>query len=74
MLDHAVYEQEAVALGLGVEGEVLVFEALAVEADEVPCLTEDGGKLVHDPTLHPDIVVLGSLTDLGQLELVDAEG
>ena len=38
------------------------------------CLTEDGGKLVHDPTLHPDIVVLGSLTDLGKLKLVDAEG
>ena len=46
MLDHAVYEQEAVALGLGVEGEVLVFEALAVEADEVPCLAEDGGNYI----------------------------
>ena len=74
MLDHAVYEQEAVALRLGVEGEVLVFEALAVEADEVTCLTEDGGKLVHDTTLHPDIVVLGGLAYLGKFELVDAEG
>ena len=64
MLDDTVYEEETIALGLGIKGEVLVFEALAVKTDEVPFLAEDRGKLVHDPTLHPDVVVFGGLANL----------
>ena len=64
MLDYTVYEEETIALGLGIKGEVFVFEALAVQTDEVTRLTEDGGELVHDSTLHPDVVVFGGLTNL----------
>ena len=64
MLDDTIYEEETIALGLGIKGEVLLFEALAVKTDEVTRLTEDGGELVHDPTLHPDVVVFGGLTNL----------
>ena len=53
---------------------LFVFEALAVKAKELTCLTEDRGELVHDPTLHTAVVVLSSLTDLRHVPLGEAEG
>ena len=53
---------------------LFVFEALAVEAKELTCLTEDRGELVHDPTLYTAVVVLRSLTDLSHVPLGETEG
>ena len=74
MLDTAVDQHQRIACRLRIEGEVLVFKGLAVEADQIAGLAEAGRKLVHDAALHAAVVMLRALTDLGQLELVDPVG
>ena len=69
VLHTAVDEHEAVLLG--VPGEILEFAAAAVEAHQVALLAKDGCELVHDAAVHADIVVLGSLANLGKLHLLD---
>ena len=58
-------------VSLGIEGEILVFESLAVQADQAALLAENGSELVHDAAFHAAVVMLGALADLGKLELVD---
>ena len=70
VLDAGVDENKFISFRL--EGEVFVFQGLAVEADATALLAEDGGELVHDTALHAAVVVLGGLADLGELELVDS--
>ena len=70
MLYAGVYEYEFIALW--VEREVFVFQSLAIETDKAALLSEDGSELVHDTAVYSDIVMFGSLADLGKLEFVDS--
>ena len=69
MFHLAVEQHQLVALGM--EGEIGVLQRAAVEAHQAVLLAEHAGKLVHDTAVHAAVVMLGALTDLGQLKLVD---
>ena len=68
---HTRIEQHQL-VALGVEGIVFELHRATIKAHQTTGLAKDRGKLIHDATLHTAVVVLGRLTDAGQLEAVDA--
>ena len=54
------------------EGEVLVFARVAVEAHQFACLSEDAGELVHDAAVAAYVFVLCSLSGKSHVPLGDA--
>ena len=60
------------AVSLGIEGEVLVLQRLAVEADKLALLAKARCELVHDAAVHAAVVVLGALANAGKVEAAEA--
>ncbi len=69
MLYLRVEQDELVAFRL--PGEVFKLTAAAVETHELAFLSEDRGKLIHDATVHTDILVLGGLAGKYEIPLGD---
>ena len=81
VLHAAVHQDELVALGM--PGEVFDFTTAAVHTHQVTGFAKAADCLVHDATVHTDVLVLCALTDTGQFhainlatteEVVDAKG
>lgn len=71
MLDLGVEQHDAAALRI--ERFELVLERPAVEANHMARLAEQRRELVHDTAADADVVMLGHLSDLGQLFPVEPE-
>ena len=69
VLHAGVHQHQLIALRI--EGEILVFQRLAVQANQTARLAEAGSELVHNAAVHAAVIVLGALSDLRQFKLVD---
>ena len=69
MFHYRINQYQAVALRI--EREILVFQRTAVQTNQTTLLAKYRSELIHDTAVHTAIVVLGRLTYLSQLELVN---